>query len=125
MDALDAVHFTAAKYAIQVTPQKGEMYFVNNLSCLHSRAAYKDDNEKDELHPRGRRRHLLRLWLRDPPRGRDMEGPIKERWERVFDRTSSSKGRWLLTREMEPRVISEKLFREQFPADTFNSCQNS
>jgi hypothetical protein len=109
-----------------VAPEKGEFYFVNNLSVLHSRAAFHDENSQDAAHPRGRRRHLLRLWLRDPNFGRDMVGPLHKRWTQVFDvETSRMRGRWLLFREMAPDVISEKLFKGKFPIDTFSSCANN
>jgi hypothetical protein len=43
----------------------GEMQFVNNLGTCHRRTAFRDDPE--------RKRHLLRLWLRDHG-GRGYEG---------------------------------------------------
>ncbi|KAK3657555.1 hypothetical protein LTR56_002330 [Elasticomyces elasticus] len=123
-DALDAVHFAAVKHAVAVAPQKGNFYFVNNFSVFHSRTAYHDDAEETDAHPRGRRRHLLRLWIRDPLHGRDMQGRLAERWAHVFDKESANAGRWLLDREMDPTVISQKLYAREYPADTFNSCQN-
>lgn len=124
-DALDAVHFAATKHAISVAPLKGEMYFVNNFSVLHSRTAFKDDGKQDSSYLRRRRRHLLRLWLRDPTHGRHLAGPLKRRWDQVFDVEKAKAGRWLLFRDMEPNVVSEKLFKGNFPIDTFSSCQNN
>lgn len=125
-DALDAVHFAASKHTVKVAPQKGEMYFVNNFSVLHSRAAFTDDSTQDQSHPRGRRRHLLRMWLRDPNRGRDIvEQTLKARWKQVFDLESAKTGRWLLFRDMAPDVISDALFKGNFPRDTFSSCSNN
>ena len=132
-DALDAVHFAAAKHAIKVAPRKGEIYFVNNLSVFHSRNAFQDDNgdgpgcsrERERERERRRRRHILRLWLRHPEFGRAMAGPLRRRWDQVFDVETSRRGRWLLFRDMEPDVVSEKLFKGGFPIDTFSSCQNN
>ncbi|KAI1204160.1 uncharacterized protein F4807DRAFT_465960 [Annulohypoxylon truncatum] len=125
-DALDAVHFAAERHSIRIAPRKGELYFVNNLSILHSRTAFQDSDVKDEKHPRARRRHILRLWLRDPAYGRRMIGRLEQRWSQVFDTELSRKrGRWLLSRDMVPEVISEKLFREKFPVGTVSSCQNA
>jgi hypothetical protein len=105
-------------------PQKGSMYFVNNFIVFHSRVAFRDDATKDAIHPRGRSRHLLRLWLRHPVLGRTIHEPLNRRWEQVFDNDNAKNGRWLLTRNMEPQVVSDRLFQGSFPATTFNSCQN-
>ena len=57
-EALDAVHFTAEKHCISLDCKRGDMQFWNNLVLLHAREGFKDDPEK------GKKRHLLRLWLR-------------------------------------------------------------
>lgn len=45
-EALDAVHFTAEKYAISLDFHKGDIQFANNLSIMHARAAFTDSAEK-------------------------------------------------------------------------------
>lgn len=125
-DALDAVHFAAIKHTAKVAPKKGEMYFINNFSVLHARAAFKDDRTQDDSHPRGRRRHLLRLWLRNPALGREFVEPtLKRRWQQVFNPESAMNGRWLLFRDMKLDVVSDALFKGNFPKDTFSSCSNN
>lgn len=121
-DALDAVQFAASKHAVRIPPKKGSMYFINNLDVMHSRTAFQDDRSCDEI---PRRRHLTRIWLRDPKRGRKVAVPLQKRWNAVFDPESTKDGRWLLTRQMEPNVISEKLFKQTFLEESFNSCQNN
>ena len=115
-DALDAVHFAAIKHAVKLAPRKGDLYFVNNFAILHSRTAFVDGGKQ--------RRHLLRLWLRDPRRGKIVSEPLVPRFKEVFDVEAAKRGRWLLTREMEPDVVSEKLFKKTFSVESINSCQN-
>lgn len=110
---------------MKVTPKKGEMYFVNNFTILHSRTAFTDEEAQGSSDRTAtRRRHILRLWLRDPDLGRNVAKPLKGRWDEVFNPETSKNGRWLLHRDMEPNVISEKLFKALYPPDNFNSCQN-
>ncbi len=47
--------------------ERGEMLFLNNLTCLHARTAFDDYPEME------RKRHLLRLWLRALPRSRPFD----------------------------------------------------
>jgi hypothetical protein len=58
-EALDAVHFLAQEHALELRLQRGDMLLLNNFAMLHARSAFADDPAKD------RRRHLLRLWLRN------------------------------------------------------------
>ncbi|WPH01853.1 Clavaminate synthase-like protein [Acrodontium crateriforme] len=51
-EALDALHFTAEKYAASLDFHKGDIQFVNNLSILHARNGFRDSEEKQ--------RHLRR-----------------------------------------------------------------
>nr|XP_019044398.1 hypothetical protein I302_07682 [Kwoniella bestiolae CBS 10118]OCF23328.1 hypothetical protein I302_07682 [Kwoniella bestiolae CBS 10118] len=53
--ALDAVHFTAEKYSIDLDLQKGDLEYVNNVTVYHARTS-SEDSEKNQ-------RHLIRLWL--------------------------------------------------------------
>ncbi|KAL1836996.1 hypothetical protein VTJ49DRAFT_4399 [Mycothermus thermophilus] len=58
-EALDAVHFLAKEHALELRLQRGDMLLINNFAALHARASFADDPARD------RRRHLLRLWLRN------------------------------------------------------------
>ncbi|KAJ5987000.1 hypothetical protein N7451_011365 [Penicillium sp. IBT 35674x] len=75
-EALDAVHFTAEQHAISLDFHKGDIQFANNLSILHARGAFTDAPNK--------RRHLLRLWLRDPEYEWTKAKDLQERFDRVY-----------------------------------------
>ncbi|KAJ5369398.1 hypothetical protein N7509_014010 [Penicillium cosmopolitanum] len=75
-EALDAVHFTAEENAISLDFHKGDIQFANNLSILHARGAFTDSAEK--------RRHLVRLWLRDPEYEWTKARDLQERFDRVY-----------------------------------------
>jgi alpha-ketoglutarate-dependent taurine dioxygenase len=64
LDRLDEVLNRPALRA-EFSLEPGQVYFLNNRRTLHNRTAFEDDPE------RGRRRHLVRLWLET---GNDREG---------------------------------------------------
>ncbi|KAL2851868.1 hypothetical protein BJY01DRAFT_244801 [Aspergillus pseudoustus] len=76
-EALDALHYLAEKSAVSLDFHKGDIQFVNNLSIFHARAEFTDSEEK--------RRHLIRLWLRDPEFAWETPEGLKSRWETVYD----------------------------------------
>ncbi|KAK5662267.1 hypothetical protein OQA88_8172 [Cercophora sp. LCS_1] len=45
-EALDALHFTAEKYAASLDFKKGDIQYVNNLSIFHARGGFQDSEEK-------------------------------------------------------------------------------
>jgi len=59
MHALDAIQKTAEKFCMRLDRQQGDIQLINNLSILHARAAYGRGD-------RPSKRHLLRMFLRDP-----------------------------------------------------------
>ncbi|KAK4183243.1 high-affinity methionine permease [Podospora australis] len=73
-EALDALHFTAEKYAASLDFHQGDIQYVNNLSIFHARAGFRDSTEKQ--------RHLVRLWLRDPKLAWQTPEPLQEHWDR-------------------------------------------
>ncbi|KAK0615557.1 hypothetical protein B0T17DRAFT_538472 [Bombardia bombarda] len=75
-EALDALHFTAEKYAASLGFHQGDIQYVNNLSIFHARGGFKDSAEKQ--------RHLVRLWLRDPELAWKTPDALQERWDRVY-----------------------------------------
>ncbi|CAG8090782.1 unnamed protein product [Penicillium olsonii] len=77
VEALDAIHFLAEKFHVAMKLEKGDMQFVNNLSMIHARNSYADDSEN--------RRHLLRLWLRDPQNQWTTPDPLYNRSNRIYD----------------------------------------
>lgn len=75
-EALDALHFTAAKHCASLDFQKGDIQYINNLTVFHSRNGFTDEP--------GKERHLLRLWLRDSEFAWETPKPLESRWERVY-----------------------------------------
>jgi alpha-ketoglutarate-dependent taurine dioxygenase len=57
LDFMESV-FRREELAVKFEMERGDMQFVNNRFVLHSRTAFEDHSEP------GRRRHLLRLWMR-------------------------------------------------------------
>lgn len=45
-EALDALHYTAEKYAVSLDFLQGDIQYVNNLSIFHARAGFKDFEDK-------------------------------------------------------------------------------
>jgi hypothetical protein len=45
-EALDALHYTAEKYAVSLDFHQGDIQYVNNLSIFHARAEFEDSEEK-------------------------------------------------------------------------------
>ncbi|KLU91232.1 taurine catabolism dioxygenase TauD [Magnaporthiopsis poae ATCC 64411] len=75
-EALDALHFLGERFHVATDFRKGDMQYVNNLAVFHARDGFVDTAEK--------RRHLVRLWLRDPEYAWDTPDQLRERWERVY-----------------------------------------
>ncbi|KAF9252151.1 hypothetical protein CBS147333_479 [Penicillium roqueforti] len=82
-EALDALHFLAAKHSATLDFQKGDVQYVNNLSIFHARNGFKDEP--------GKERHLLRLWLRDPENAWETPRELQERWDIVYKDVAADK----------------------------------
>lgn len=76
-EALDAVHFTAAKHGLELNLLPGDMCFVNNFALLHGRNAFEDSTES--------KRYFLRLWLRDPETAWDIPEGLRKVHNLVFE----------------------------------------
>lgn len=61
-------------FRLDMKLERGDMQFVNNYAVLHSRTSYVDNAEE------GRKRHLLRLWLRTPAFA-DYPAALRDRYE--------------------------------------------
>jgi hypothetical protein len=59
-EAIQVYRDTVAEFAADIEFKKGDIQFLCNQVTLHSRREFEDWPEPH------RRRHLLRLWLRDP-----------------------------------------------------------
>lgn len=112
-DALDTLHFTAAKHAMVVPQLKGDMYFVNNLAILHAREAYEDG-------PGEPGRHLMRLWLSDERFGYRIPQGLKWRWDEVFGDLAKQNGRWTLEKKEStcPIFIPRSLYNDESSGST-------
>ncbi|KAM7191607.1 hypothetical protein V8F20_009214 [Naviculisporaceae sp. PSN 640] len=93
-EALDALHYTAEKYAVSLDFHQGDIQYANNLSIFHARAAFRDSEEKQ--------RHLVRLWLRDEENAWATPSPLQDRWDRVYKEVTAEKSVFPL----EPRIRS-------------------
>ncbi|KAK4234547.1 hypothetical protein C8A03DRAFT_47141 [Achaetomium macrosporum] len=57
-EVLDAVYFLAKEHALELRLRRGDMLVFNNFSMLHARSGFADEAQ-------GKKRHMLRLWLRN------------------------------------------------------------
>ncbi|KAL6720526.1 hypothetical protein ACLMJK_002450 [Lecanora helva] len=78
-NALDALHELARQKALEIRLQPGDMIFFNNLSTLHARDAFVDN---DAI---GQKRHLLRLILRNEEKAYDLPSQLKETWKGLYE----------------------------------------
>jgi hypothetical protein len=60
LHAMHAVEALAKRFCTQLARQQGDIQFLNNLSIMHARGAYRGANGQAST------RHLLRMFLRDP-----------------------------------------------------------
>lgn len=70
-EAIDLYRDIVSELAVDIPFRPGDVQFLSNYVMLHSRRAYQDWPESN------RRRHLLRLWLRDPT-GRPLPKSVRE-----------------------------------------------
>ena len=76
-EALDAVHFCALKHSLRLRLDTGDLLFVNNLAVMHSRTAFRDDEEH--------KRHVLRLWLNNPDKAWQIPPGLLLEWARLYE----------------------------------------
>ncbi|KAF2854731.1 Clavaminate synthase-like protein [Plenodomus tracheiphilus IPT5] len=102
-EALDALHYLAEKHALGLDFKRGDVQFVNNLSVFHARDGFRNDPV------RGKERHLVRLWLRDPELAWGIPAVLGERWEGVFGGREGVPAREREVWPLEPYVRSASL----------------
>ena len=98
-EALDALHFLAERYAVGLDFRQGDIQFANNLSIFHARDGYTNSPEKKYVRgPCARaatdqviRRHLVRLWLRDPEYAWATPSDFQARWDGLYKGVSPDK----------------------------------
>jgi hypothetical protein len=99
-EALDTLHFLAEKHAVRLDFQKGDVQFANNLSIFHAREGFKDEGGD-----KGKKRHLVRLWLRDEELRWDIPQELEGRFDKVYKGVSEEKSIFPL----EPYIRSASL----------------
>jgi len=92
-EALDVLEAIAVAYQVKFTTQPGDMHFVNNLALLHRREEFVDDHDdaaagadasKGFGTGLGRKRHLVRMRLRNQKMGWEIPDALKGEWEDAF-----------------------------------------
>lgn len=70
---------------LKITTRKGDMHFVNNLAVLHRRDEFADD-EGDEVADGAnkKKRHLVRMRIRNQEMGWQLPGELQGEWDAVF-----------------------------------------
>jgi hypothetical protein len=76
--ALDAVESLAKRFCTKLDRRQGDIQFVNNLSILHAREAYRGHEGKAST------RHLLRMFLRDPANAWDKPAAFRHKFNDPF-----------------------------------------
>ncbi|GFF50298.1 hypothetical protein IFM46972_09011 [Aspergillus udagawae] len=76
VEALDTIQFLCEKLAVSIQIKKGDIQFINNMSVLHGRTGYEDGSKQ--------RRHLIRLWLRDPENAWATPSQLQSRWDKLY-----------------------------------------
>lgn len=78
ISALHSLQELAEKHSLSIPLQVGDIHFVNNLAVLHRRDAF-------EIPP-GRKRHLVRMWVRSEALSWDLPRVLKEEcgWDSAF-----------------------------------------
>lgn len=100
-EALDMVHFTAEKNSFSIQLERGDMQFLNNFAVFHARQAFIDD--EDEA---GRRRHILRLWLRNEKYAWNTPDCLKDSWFEVYGESERMKRAcWMVDVNMKKRQV--------------------
>ncbi|KAH6964514.1 hypothetical protein DER45DRAFT_152193 [Fusarium avenaceum] len=76
-EALDALHFLGDRLSVSTNFAKGDMQYINNLAVFHARDGFTDSPTQ--------KRHLVRLWLRDPENAWETPSHLSDRWAELFE----------------------------------------
>lgn len=85
LEAIDAVQFTLKKNSIQLPTVKGDMLFVNDMALMHARNGFDEGGEK-------LKRHLVKMYLRDPEKGWDIPEWLEREWKPVYNKANRPDG---------------------------------
>ena len=76
LNAINAFQNMAKKYALEMTLERGDIQLVNNLTIVHARDEFEDEDALNK------RRYLIRLWL-SSPMGRRLPEFLVQRWGNI------------------------------------------
>jgi hypothetical protein len=76
--ALNSVEALARRFCTKLDRRQGDLQFVNNLSTLHAREAYRGQGGGAST------RHLLRLFLRDPANAWEKPAAFRAKFDDPF-----------------------------------------
>lgn len=104
IDALDSIHYYAARNAITLDIQRGDVIYMNNMSILHGRESYEKPTNGNQAAPdtSAQDRHLLKFFLRDPKRAWKMPPALEKLWHSIYgpNRPDGSREEvWVLVKE--------------------------
>jgi len=104
IDALDSIHYYAARNAITLDIQRGDVIYMNNMSILHGRESYEKPANENQTEPdtSAQDRHLLKFFLRDPKRAWKMPPALEKLWHSIYgpNRPDGSREEvWVLVKE--------------------------
>ena len=77
LEAADAIQFIATKNGITLPVVKGDMLFVNDLALFHAREGFDDGNMP-------MKRHLVKMFLRDPDQGWAVPPLLEQEWRMTY-----------------------------------------
>jgi hypothetical protein len=96
-EALDVFEAVARSVELKIQTRKGDLHFINNLAVLHRRDEFVDD--VDELGgleadtegvgvnkggDKKKKRHLVRMRIRNEKMGWELPRELHEEWDKVF-----------------------------------------
>ncbi|KAL1405592.1 hypothetical protein Q8F55_009231 [Vanrija albida] len=84
--ALDAVHFTAEKYSLDIELQKGDLEYFNNHTVFHARTSSRD-SEKNA-------RHLIRIYIENHEQ--EVPAALQPQFDAVNKRDGPAPDKWPL-----------------------------
>jgi len=128
-EALDMVHFTAAKHALTMRLQRGDIQLLNNLAVMHARSAFVDGSERIDggvpatensgatddaaaaVEWQVRRRHMIRLWLRNEEMAWETPEALRSVWEQKYGPLSERvrNAKWAVVPELSRRRVIRKV----------------
>jgi hypothetical protein len=76
-EAADAIQFTAMKNQITLPVVRGDMLFVNDMALFHAREGFDDGSIP-------LKRHLIKMYLRDPDQGWNIPPSMEREWKMSY-----------------------------------------